>query len=61
MLPNMAVPVSDEDAVDYGMDATPTIVLLDRSGIVRMFHPGPMTRAELEPQIRALVAPGSSR
>jgi hypothetical protein len=29
---------------------TPTIVLLDRSGIVRLFHPGPMTRAELEPQ-----------
>src|SRR6187399_248765 len=49
MLPNMAVPVSDEDAVDYGMDATPTIVLLDRGGIVRLFHPGPMTRAELEP------------
>jgi thiol-disulfide isomerase/thioredoxin len=61
MLPNMAVPVSDEDAVDYGMDATPTIVLLDRGGIVRLFHPGPMTRAELEPLIRTLVAPGSSR
>ena len=56
MLPNMAVPVSDEDALDYGMDATPTIVLLDRAGIVRMFHPGPMSRAELEPQIKALVA-----
>jgi len=55
MLPNMAVPVSDEDALDYGMDATPTIVLLDRAGIVRMFHPGPMSRAELEPQIKALV------
>jgi len=55
MLPNMAVPVSDEDALDYGMDATPTIVLLDRRGIVRLFHPGQMTRAELEPQIRSLV------
>lgn len=56
-LPKMAVPVSDEDALDYGMDATPTIVLVDRAGIVRMFHPGPMTRAELEPKIRELVAP----
>jgi len=55
MLPTMAVPVSDEDAVEYGMDATPTIVLLDRAGIVRMFHPGPMTRAELEPRLRALI------
>ena len=61
MLPNMAVPVSDEDAVDYGMDATPTIVLIDRGGIVRMFHPGPMTRAELEPRIRALIAQPPSR
>ena len=61
VLPNMAVPVSDADALDYGMDATPTIVLLDRGGIVRLFHPGPMTRAELEPHIRALVAPGVSR
>jgi thiol-disulfide isomerase/thioredoxin len=58
-LPRMAVPVSDEDALDYGMDATPTIVLLDRSGIVRLFHPGPMTRAELEPKIRELLAPAA--
>jgi thiol-disulfide isomerase/thioredoxin len=55
MLPDMAVPVSDEDALDYGMDATPTLVLLDRSGIVRLFHPGPMTRAELEPEIKKIV------
>ena len=61
MLPNMAVPVSDEDAVDYGMDATPTLVLLDRAGIVRLFHPGQMTRAELEPQIRALIGPTGGR
>jgi thiol-disulfide isomerase/thioredoxin len=58
MLPSMAVPVSDEDALDYGMDATPTIVLLDRGGIVRLFHPGQMTRAELEPKIRELLADG---
>jgi thiol-disulfide isomerase/thioredoxin len=56
MLPDMAVPVSDEDALDYGMDATPTIVLVDRGGIVRLFHPGQMTRAELEPEIKKLVA-----
>ena len=61
MLPTMAVPVSDEDAVDYGMDATPTLVLLDRAGIVRLFHPGQMTRAELEPQIRALIGPQGGR
>jgi len=52
---NMAVPVSDEDAVDYGMDATPTLVLIDRTGVVRMFHPGPIPREELEAQIKAVV------
>ncbi|MGC4082714.1 MAG: TlpA disulfide reductase family protein [Vicinamibacterales bacterium] len=60
MLADMPVPVSDEDALDYGMDATPTLVLIDASGIVRMFHPGPMTRAELEPRIQAVLAGHSS-
>lgn len=60
MLPDMPVPVSDEDALDYGMDATPTIVLVDRAGIVRLFHPGNMTRAELEPLIKTLVRTGAS-
>ena len=61
MLDRMAVPVGDEDALDYGMDATPTLVLVDRQGIVRLFHPGQMTRAELEPRIRELVAAPPSR
>jgi thiol-disulfide isomerase/thioredoxin len=56
MLADMPVPVSDEDALDYGMDATPTIVLVDRAGIVRLFHAGPMTRAELEPAVARLLA-----
>lgn len=60
-LDRMAVPVGDEDALDYGMDATPTLVLVDRQGIVRLFHPGQMTRAELEPRIRELVAERPSR
>ena len=38
------------------MDATPTLVLLDRTGIVRMFHPGPMTHDELDAQIKAVIA-----
>jgi len=53
---DMAVPVSNEDALGYGMDATPTIVLVDRRGNVALYHPGQMTRDELEPYIRKLVA-----
>jgi thiol-disulfide isomerase/thioredoxin len=60
-LATMPVPVSDEDALAYGMDATPTLVLVNRRGIVTLYHPGGMTRAELEPHIKALVTDGASR
>jgi thiol-disulfide isomerase/thioredoxin len=57
---DMAVPVSDEDALSYGMDATPTIVLVDRDAKVALYHPGGMTRSELEPYIRAVVQPSGT-
>jgi thiol-disulfide isomerase/thioredoxin len=56
MIKDMAVPVSDETALGYGMDATPTIVLVDRQGKVALYHPGSMTREELEPYLKKLVA-----
>jgi thiol-disulfide isomerase/thioredoxin len=56
MIKDMAVPVSNEDALGYGMDATPTLVLLDRQGKVALYHPGQMTRQELEPFIKTVVA-----
>jgi thiol-disulfide isomerase/thioredoxin len=56
MIKDMAVPVSDDVAQGYGMDATPTIVLVDRQGKVALYHPGSMTRAELEPYLKKLVA-----
>ena len=49
------VPVNNESFASYGSSTTPTIVLIDRQGVVRMYHPGQMTRAELEPHIRSLV------
>jgi cytochrome c biogenesis protein CcmG/thiol:disulfide interchange protein DsbE len=55
---DMAVPVSDEDCLAYGMDATPTLVLVDRRGIVTLYHPGRMTRVELEPYIKAITGTG---
>jgi cytochrome c biogenesis protein CcmG/thiol:disulfide interchange protein DsbE len=50
------VPVNNESFAAYGSSTTPTIVLIDRQGIVRLYHPGQMTRAELEPHIKSLVA-----
>jgi thiol-disulfide isomerase/thioredoxin len=49
------VPVNNDSFASYGSSTTPTIVLIDRDGIVRLYHPGQMTRAELEPHIKALV------
>jgi cytochrome c biogenesis protein CcmG, thiol:disulfide interchange protein DsbE len=49
------VPVNNESFTGYGTSTTPTIVLIDRAGIVRMYHPGQMTKAELEPHIRKIV------
>jgi len=51
----MSVPVSEDTFASYGSSTTPTIVLVDREGIVRLYHPGQMTKAELEPLVRALV------
>jgi cytochrome c biogenesis protein CcmG/thiol:disulfide interchange protein DsbE len=50
------VPVNNDSFASYGSSTTPTIVLIDRQGIVRLYHPGQMTRAELEPHIKSLVA-----
>lgn len=50
------VPVDNESFAGYGTSTTPTIVLIDRQGIVRLYHPGQMTKADLEPRIRALVS-----
>ncbi|MGD9906277.1 MAG: thioredoxin fold domain-containing protein [Vicinamibacterales bacterium] len=49
------VPVSAENIKNYGVSTTPTVVLVDRGGVVRLYHPGQMTLEELEPHIKTLV------
>lgn len=41
-------PVSETNFKNFGASTTPTIVVIDRRGIVRTFHPGAMTQAELQ-------------
>lgn len=53
-LSDMAVPVSAANFVDYGASTTPTIVVLDSNGIVRFYHPGAVSEAELAARIEAL-------
>jgi thiol-disulfide isomerase/thioredoxin len=40
---------------NYGASTTPTLVLVDRRGIVRLYHPGAMTYEDLRARIAALL------
>jgi len=55
-IPRMSVPVSEENFKLWGASTTPTLVLIDRAGIVRLYHPGKLTYEELAPKVAALVA-----
>ena len=50
-----AVPVSESNHKQYGVSTTPTLAVLDRQGIVQLYHPGTMTIDELEAVIRPLL------
>ncbi len=50
-----AVPLSDANHTRYGVSSTPTLALVDRQGIVRVYHPGQMTEQDLDAAIRRLL------
>jgi thiol-disulfide isomerase/thioredoxin len=47
-LPEASIQLAPANHIRYGVSTTPTLVLLDREGIVRSYHPGNMTPQELE-------------
>jgi len=51
-----SVPVSEDNFKNWGASTTPTLVLIDRKGIVRLYHPGHMPEEELEQKVRALLS-----
>jgi len=51
----MPAPVSGAIFARYGVSTTPTLVLIDRAGIVRLYHPGAMKQDELEARIQPLL------
>jgi thiol-disulfide isomerase/thioredoxin len=55
-LPGMPIPVDTETMVRYGASATPTFVLLDREGIVRLYAPTRLTETALAAAIEPLLA-----
>ena len=54
-LADMPVPVSEENVRNYGASTTPTLVLVDRRGMVRMYHPGQMPYEDLAKRIEAVL------
>ncbi len=52
----MSVPVSQQNFLDFGVSTTPTLVVIDTDGIVRLYNPGDMPYDELQPHIERLVS-----
>jgi thiol-disulfide isomerase/thioredoxin len=53
---DMPVPISKYNFDVYGASTTPTLVLLDRTGKVAMYHPGALPYDQLKAEIEKVVA-----
>jgi thiol-disulfide isomerase/thioredoxin len=56
VLAGQSVPVSEANHLRFGVSTTPTLVLVDRGGVIRLYHPGKMTLEQLEPRVQQLLA-----
>jgi thiol-disulfide isomerase/thioredoxin len=56
-IPRMTVPLSEENFKAWGASTTPTLALIDRLGIVRLYNPGRLTYEELAPKVAAILRP----
>jgi thiol-disulfide isomerase/thioredoxin len=52
---DMPVPIGQYNFDTYGASTTPTLVLLDRTGKVAMYHPGVLSYDELKAEIEKVV------
>jgi thiol-disulfide isomerase/thioredoxin len=53
----MPVPVSKLNFDRYGASTTPTLVLIDRRGMVAMYHPGVLSYEELRAEVEKVIVP----
>jgi thiol-disulfide isomerase/thioredoxin len=53
-LSGMTIPVSEENFKRYGASTTPTLVLVDARGIVRMYHSGAMSYEDLHSKLQTI-------
>jgi thiol-disulfide isomerase/thioredoxin len=54
-LASMTVPLSQENFKNFGASTTPTLVLLDRNGVVQLYHPGAMPYDQLAAKIAQVL------
>jgi thiol-disulfide isomerase/thioredoxin len=54
-LAGMTVPLSQENFKNFGASTTPTLVLLDRNGVVQLYHPGAMPYDQLAAKIAQVL------
>ena len=59
VLAGQPIHLSEANHLRYGVSTTPTVVLVDRDGIIRLYHPGQMTLEEMDPLVSKLA--GASR
>src|SRR5262245_34466083 len=59
-LADLPVPISEANHKLYGVSSTPTIVLVDRQGIVKLYNPWRITMEELEERLRPVLASSSA-
>jgi thiol-disulfide isomerase/thioredoxin len=55
LLASAPVPLSKAVFEAYGCSSTPTLALVDKAGIVRWYHPGAATEAELAAQVERIL------
>ena len=51
----MGVPISTNNFLNFGVSTTPTLVLVDRDGIVQRYNPGDLSQEELAALIEPLL------
>jgi thiol-disulfide isomerase/thioredoxin len=60
-IPNLHVPFGEMNFERFGASTTPTIVLADRRGVVKLYHPGLMDEASLRAAIEPLLGGENQR
>ena len=53
--PFMSAPISNDNFLNFGVSTTPTLVIVDRDGIVQRYNPGDLSHEEQAGLIKPLL------